>query len=123
MNQRQRTLEQIAKTVLGITTIKRRYSDELDFHELGVWQIEAALRQAYEAGFEAGKSSVSTDLIDILQEQFSPHAVALLLCKLHPEYAKGEEGQQAEIELRWLRDQLNELLGEATTMLYDEIGV
>lgn len=31
--------------------------DDLDFHELSVWQIRRALEQAYEAGRDAGQNS------------------------------------------------------------------
>jgi len=44
------TLEQIAKNVLKVPTLKYRHSDRLDFHELAVGQIKLALRAAYEAG-------------------------------------------------------------------------
>ena len=46
-------LIQIAKQALGLETLKTRHSDRLDFHEHAVWQIEAALRAAYEAGRES----------------------------------------------------------------------
>ncbi len=44
------TIQDIAKRILGIATLSERKSDRLDFHELAVWQIEAALKAAYEAG-------------------------------------------------------------------------
>jgi hypothetical protein len=43
-------LTKIAQQALGIETLETRHSDRLDFHDLAVWQIEAALRAAYEAG-------------------------------------------------------------------------
>jgi hypothetical protein len=43
-------VEEIAKKHLGIETLEERKSDSLDFHELSVWQIRAALLEAYEAG-------------------------------------------------------------------------
>jgi len=36
--------------ILGIETLKERKMDSLDFHELGVWDIEKALKRAYEMG-------------------------------------------------------------------------
>ena len=50
------TLQQIAATLLGVETLDTRHSDSLDFHDLAVWQIEAALRAAYEAGAASEKS-------------------------------------------------------------------
>lgn len=43
-------LENIAKDCLGIETLKQRWSDELDFHEVSVWGVEEALKRAYELG-------------------------------------------------------------------------
>ncbi len=43
-------LEAIARRTLGIETLAARNSDSLDFHEVSVWQIKAALEAAYEAG-------------------------------------------------------------------------
>ena len=41
----------------SLTTLQTRHSDDLDFREVSVWGIEAALRAAYEAGWKvrAGK--------------------------------------------------------------------
>ena len=50
-----KTIEEIAKTTLGLGTLEKRNSDSLDFHDLAVWQIEAAL----EAAFLAGKESAA----------------------------------------------------------------
>jgi len=43
-------LEQIAKNVLDLETLETRHSDSLDFHDLSVWQIKEALKQAFIAG-------------------------------------------------------------------------
>jgi len=43
-------LERIAREHLGVRTLHRRGADHLDFHDLAVWEIRAALRAAYEAG-------------------------------------------------------------------------
>lgn len=43
-------LEKIAQEVLDIETLETRMSDSLDFHEVSVWSLEEALKQAYEAG-------------------------------------------------------------------------
>lgn len=49
-------LATIAREHLGITTLETRRSDALDFHDLAVWQIQAALEAAYRAGAEAARS-------------------------------------------------------------------
>jgi len=43
-------IKQIARDELGLETLDARNSDQLDFHELAVWQIKTALLKAYEAG-------------------------------------------------------------------------
>jgi hypothetical protein len=49
-------IHEIAKRHLGLETLATRNSDNLDFHDLPVWSIEAAL----EAAFEAGRSAAET---------------------------------------------------------------
>lgn len=49
------TLDHIAQTILGLETLATRNSDRLDFHDLAVWNIKAALQAAFEAGQQAGK--------------------------------------------------------------------
>jgi len=46
----------IAREHLGITTLEARRSDALDFHDLAVWQIQAALEASYRAGAEAAQA-------------------------------------------------------------------
>lgn len=55
--QRRDPLEQIAREKLGIETLERQHSDRLDFHELAVWQLRAALETAFEAGLAAAKEN------------------------------------------------------------------
>ncbi|RIK82077.1 MAG: hypothetical protein DCC67_07630 [Planctomycetota bacterium] len=43
-------IQQIAREELDIETLDARHSDQLDFHDLPVWQIRKALLKAYEAG-------------------------------------------------------------------------
>ena len=51
------TLDHIAQTILGLETLDTRNSDRLDFHDLAVWNIKAALQAAFEAGQQAAKVS------------------------------------------------------------------
>lgn len=46
----QTTLVQIARRRLGMDSLETRRSDRLDFHEVAVWNILAALQDAFEAG-------------------------------------------------------------------------
>lgn len=47
--------ESIARKHLRIETLEARNSDSLDFTEVAVWGVKAALQAAYEAGLAAGK--------------------------------------------------------------------
>jgi hypothetical protein len=49
---RDRMLEAIAREALGIRTLETRNSDHLDFHEVAVWSLKAALRKAFSVGYE-----------------------------------------------------------------------
>ena len=52
----QNTLQQIAQKHLGLETLQTQKSDRLDFHDLAVWSIEAALKAAFEAGQKAAQN-------------------------------------------------------------------
>ena len=54
------TLDHIAQTLLGLETLDTRNSDRLDFHDVAVWNIKAALQAAFEAGQQAGKKPRQT---------------------------------------------------------------
>lgn len=45
----------IAKATLHIDTLETRKSDSLDFHDVAVWSVKAALEAAYRAGLAAAK--------------------------------------------------------------------
>ena len=40
-----------------IETLKPRYSDDLDFHDIAVWEIRDMLEEAYAAGLAAKTNS------------------------------------------------------------------
>ena len=46
-------LEQIAKEHLFIETLETQNSDRLDFQDVSVWGVKAALQAAFEAGRKA----------------------------------------------------------------------
>jgi hypothetical protein len=50
MDHRDKTLAEIAARHLNLETLETRNSDGLDFHDMAVWSIKAALEAAYEAG-------------------------------------------------------------------------
>jgi hypothetical protein len=55
-------LEAIAREHLGIPTLEIRRSDRLDFYDVSVWRIEAALTAAYRAGGTAAGTRRDPDL-------------------------------------------------------------
>ena len=46
-------LFEIAAQNFRLTTLETRHSDDLDFHDVAVWSIRAALKSAYLAGYAA----------------------------------------------------------------------
>lgn len=48
-------LAAIAKETLHIDTLETRKSDTLDFHDVAVWSVKAALDAAYRAGLAAAR--------------------------------------------------------------------
>lgn len=58
-NQRRKPLEKviedIAREKLDVQTLETRRSDSLDFYDVAVWQLRAALEVAYRAGLAAAK--------------------------------------------------------------------
>lgn len=47
----------IAKEHLLIETLEERKRDSLDFHEVSVWGVQAALEDAYAAGLAAAREA------------------------------------------------------------------
>lgn len=50
-------LTEIAKEELLVETLKKRWSDNLDFYDVSVWGIKRALERAYEAGRQSVKET------------------------------------------------------------------
>lgn len=59
-DKRNQQLEAIARTMLDIPTLETRKSDCLDFHEVGVWGVKAALEAAYDAALANAKAYRAT---------------------------------------------------------------
>lgn len=53
-----KVIEDIARQNLGLPTLTTRNSDSLDFHDVAVWQLRAALEAAYRAGAAAAKEEL-----------------------------------------------------------------
>ena len=49
-------LLEIARRQFRIETLETRNRDALDFHDVAVWAIRAALEEAFEAGRRAGST-------------------------------------------------------------------
>lgn len=49
----EKIITKIAQEKLDIETLEERKSDSLDFHEVSVWGLKAALEAAYQAGKES----------------------------------------------------------------------
>ena len=49
-------LLEIAQRQFRVETLETRNWDRLDFHDVAVWSIRAALEEAFEAGRRAGAS-------------------------------------------------------------------
>lgn len=46
-------ISEIAVTCLGVKTLETQNSDALDFHDLAVWSLKAALEAAFNAGYKS----------------------------------------------------------------------
>ena len=53
MDQRAKTLAKIASMHLHLETLETRNNDSLDFHDMAIWSVKAALEAAYEAGLQS----------------------------------------------------------------------
>ena len=57
----------IAKEHLTIETLETRRSDSLDFHDVSVWGVRAALEAAYKAGANAARNSFRRSTLTVLE--------------------------------------------------------
>ncbi len=49
-------ISEIAVKFLGVKTLETQNSDALDFHDLAVWTLKAALEAAFNAGCQSVKN-------------------------------------------------------------------
>lgn len=61
MTTQNQVLEEIAQRHLLVDTLETRNNDSLDFYEVAVWCVKAALMEAYEAGKRAAVIDVPTE--------------------------------------------------------------
>jgi len=54
MSHNEEMLTKIANEVLNIETLEPQFCDDLDFHEVAVWEVKKALEKAFAAGIERG---------------------------------------------------------------------
>lgn len=59
-------LTDIARRYLGIPTLEKRNSDVQDFHDLAVWNIQAALTAAFEAGYMESQAMIVETNVPVL---------------------------------------------------------
>jgi hypothetical protein len=75
MKQSDRILTQIAREHLAIPTLETRHLDSLDFHDVAVWQIQAALQAAFDAG--VGRTVIPSDPASAaLPKRFDAYEIA-----------------------------------------------
>jgi PIN domain nuclease of toxin-antitoxin system len=55
MRKSEEVANRIADEVLNIETLETQQSDELDFHDVSVWELKRALEAAYIEGLEDGR--------------------------------------------------------------------
>lgn len=56
-NNTEALLLEIAKRRFSLETLETQNSDHLDFHDVAVWAIRAALEEAFEAGKRAAEKT------------------------------------------------------------------
>lgn len=72
-------LERIARVHLQVETLATRNSDRLDFHDLSVTSLEAALIAAYEAGRKAGQAALVGWKVQPLTRRRKPTTIKAIL--------------------------------------------
>ena len=59
---RDQLLQTIATDHLFIETLETRNSDRLDFHDVSVWAVKAALQAAFEAGYQSRLTNLEQEI-------------------------------------------------------------
>ena len=58
---RDHRLQTIATDHLFIETLETQHSDRLDFHDVSVWAVKAALQAAFEAGQQSNITNLNQE--------------------------------------------------------------
>lgn len=106
MTSKSKLFEEIAREHLQIQSLTERGSSQLDTYQVNVAQLNHALETAYDAGLAA-----KTQLADLLHEEISHHAMAMMISKLQINYAQTPIARQAESEILYFSDQLYDIIG------------
>ena len=59
--QRDAVIREIAQRQFCLETLETRNWDRLDFHDVAVWALRAALQEAFEAGRRAGPANTNPE--------------------------------------------------------------
>ena len=59
--QRDAVIREIAQRQFRLETLETRNRDRLDFHDVAVWALRAALEEAFEAGRRAGPANTNPE--------------------------------------------------------------
>ncbi len=59
--QRDAVILEIAQRQFRLETLETRNRDRLDFHDVAVWAVRAALEEAFEAGRRAGPANTNPE--------------------------------------------------------------
>jgi hypothetical protein len=101
MNRPDPILAYIAREHLSIPTLASRKADSLDFHNVAVWQVEAALKAAFDAGSRSATNySKSHDATRIDREgsMTARHSPAPWSYEYSPyRFHRGEDGIESEL--------------------------
>ena len=60
---RDQQLQTIATDHLFFATLETRNSDRLDFHDVSVWAVKAALQAAFEAGQQSHLTNINQETV------------------------------------------------------------
>ena len=124
----QQHINAIARKHLDLSTLETRKSDRLDFHEVSVWGVEAALNAAFEAGRASADegasqllSAASPDPIAALQEHISPEAFVVIAAYLQNAQTSDPDAAR---QVRWFADRLVDTVGvQQFNTISDELGL
>lgn len=121
---KQQHINAIARKHLSIETLETRRSDRLDFHEVAVWGVQAALDAAYEAGRHDRADRTAGDAVGMtaaIADAISPEAFVVIAA-----YLQNAQANDPEIacQVRWFADLLIETVGTDTyNRTLDELGL